>query len=196
MGLYTVVHIHPIQPDYQPDERTVRAVLDLLQIKRVEVVSGNPKIPWWRNLKDCLFPRLIVRHSVDDLVFYEKDVNVDQAIDLWLNGGAYSVHYLLGGKGILKNLSEAIRDSIPVEISKGFVPWDSGISIGPWAAHDYECGKKTAFGRFAITKSADEYPSNLQRYGQAFEEVPEVKALLKELQKLTGADWRVTVELT
>ena len=194
MGLYTTLHIYPPKA-FKPSESFLRKILNYMDIDKIEIAAGDKREPILSRIRRKLFPRSIETVS-NESIFFENNIDLERGISLWQNSKAYSVDFLLANEGWSLDVNKECEENISLALSDGFLPWDCGITIGPWKAYDYHKGNIIAKGAFSITKSADGNPLNLKQYETAFSELPSVANMLQYLEAQSGEKWAVTCELT
>ena len=196
MSLYTSIYFHPKSPRFSPTEAQVRGILAKLRIQTVEIASGESKPSLLEVLRRKLFPIRAETALLDLDLFWETNISLDRAMELWREHKPYSTHFCLKNEGLAEELTSIIRERIPADLARDFVPWNTGMHIGPWKHHGYDTGEITAKGRFAVTKSHNGCPRDIEEYHQMFSSIPEVRYLLASFEATTGTPWTSSTEST
>jgi hypothetical protein len=196
MSLYTSIYFHPKSPRFYPTEAQVREIMAKLRIQTVEIACGEPRPPLLEVLRRKFFPRIIETYPITPDLFWETNVSLDRALELWREHKPYSTGFSLKHEGLAEELTSVIRERIPADLARDFLPWDTGIKLGPWEHHDYNTGEVTAKGRFAVSKSANGCPRDLGKYHFAFASIPEIRDLLAAFEATTETPWTSSIELT
>ncbi len=180
MGLYTSIAIHSSDQRFVPDEAFLWDLLGYFDTPKIEIASGE-RTRIWGEPKE---------------LFFLNNVSLDYALAQYREKRANSLHLMLRCEGRLKVMADSLMKTIPEATYGDFWPWDTGITLGKWAHLGYDTGKKTASGRFAISKSASGCPPSLNDYLEAFLSDPEVEVFLEYLKTKTGRVWRCSINLT
>lgn len=196
MSLYTSIYFHPESPRFYPTESQVRDIISALRIQIVEIASGEAKPSLIELVRRKFFPADADTNPADLDLFWETNVSLDRAIELWSVHKPYIAHFSLKHEGLAEELTTVIRESIPSELSRDFIPWDTGVNLGPWEHCDYDTGKLTAKGRFAVGRSANGRPRDGKEYHLAFSAIPKVRDLIAQFEAVTGTSWTTSISMT
>ena len=191
MGLFTTIFIYPTErPRYTPDDDLVHSLFRYLGADKAEEVDGEPPEPWWRR-----FYRPMME-VIGESVFFERDVAIERVLELSRRRDAESVGMSLPHTGWSKELSDYLRAHVSEELSDGYIAWDTQLTFRSWEARDHDTDRLMAKGRFAITRSGDGCPTDLEEYLSVFNGAPGVIDLGDFLQSSTGLKWGTLIELS
>ena len=180
MSLYTSVIVHSADPAFQPSEGFIKELLEFFGVSKIEIASGSQPD----------------EDGDDEDVFFLQNISLEESLAAMRDNTPTRTHLSLPHEGFLRVFSDAVSASIPKEVAGDFLPWDTGITIGPWEAHDYDTGEMLASGSFCITKSANGCPPSLRAYLERLNASPELQSLIAFLASKTGSKWETTIELT
>lgn len=193
--------MHPLQERFVPTLDQLKAIGAYMEINRLDSVSVSPRIPIAQKLRRIIFPRIVESYpEVPDLI-YEQNVTFEQALQFSQHPKAIQSHFTPRHEEWCKRLTEMTRATIPPNISDSFdgpayVPWDTGIRLGPWKVHDHNNGKVIARGRFAITRSGNSYPKNLETYLAAFKSLEPIAGWKAFLELTCSTPWTMTIYMS
>lgn len=171
----TSISLTSLDPDFHIEETQLRSLLDFLALDEIYIVSGESGQPA-EPVAGC---GGFVLETPED-IFFESNVGINKAIELWLNGGAQSTVFILGCCGAFLHSWAKSLQQISAEIAGGFYPWDTSITLGPWETIDSDDEETIiARGNFKITKSDREYVPNPKSYLNTFLDLPETKTFTK-----------------
>lgn len=178
MSLYTSVIVHPANPAFQPSEAFIKELLEFFGVSKIEIASGSQP------------------DDDDEDVFFLQNISLEESLAAIRDNTPARTHLSLPHEGFLRVFSDAVSANIQKEVAGDFLPWDTGITIGPWEAHDYDTDEVLASGNFCITKSGNGCPPSLATYLERLRENPELQKLIAFLESKTGREWKSVIELT
>jgi hypothetical protein len=196
MGLYTSIYFHPTSTGFYPTEVQVRNIMAELRVQFVEIASGEPKPPLLEVLRRKYLPRMVETYPIVPNLFWETNVSMERAIQLWREQKPHCAHFMLKHETLVAELTTAIEQGISADLARDFLPWDTGINLGNWEHCDHNTGKITAKGRFAISRSGNGCPRSLKEYHTAFSSIPQVRNFLSSFEAATATPWTTSINLS
>ena len=180
MSNYTSIYIYPSNQGYRPSKESLCKILEFFEVSIVDVASGS---------------RFDGGDENED-VFFCRNIQLEELFTLIHKHNASQAHCCIKNDGFLRILSDSLANTIPLEISGGFLPWDTGITISFLEFGFFDSSETIDRGFICITKSANGCPPFLATYLEAFNSNPELLRLLEFLRLISGCAWVTAIRLT
>ena len=120
------------------------------------------------------------------MYFEARDLSVREAMALFVKRRALVTSFHVGLCGWADAVYDAL-EAVPEEISDGYVPWDTGVTVGPFSIPDLNNNRVGARGKFEIRISSNGAPSAREVYLRRAAETPDVKEVQDLVARLSAS---------
>jgi hypothetical protein len=189
MGLYTSVHMTPVDSTWVAPVEMIRAIADVLRVTKFDHFSVSREIVPYTD------PAEYDDDRYDD-VFSSGGVAVDEALQHHRAGSGYRTFMMFPFGNFMQALADEVKAAVPESLAAGYIPWDTGIYNGRWSAVSYEEGIISDVSSFAFCLHASGCPSSLDGYLQALQAVKGINELKTTIESLAKQPFKVGIELS